>query len=704
MVPLGPGNPTSFGATPAPGGIAFSLFSKNATAVELVFFDEPRSGVPCRRIALDSTVNKTGDVWHVLVPGVGHGQIYGWLVDGPWHPEAEGHRFNRHKLLLDPYAKAIVGDYDWNRDEAYAYLRGGPQGDLGFSQTEDFALAPKAVVVADDYDWERVRSPGRPLKDWVIYETHVRAMTRDPSSGTSSPGSYRALAEKIPYWKDLGITTVELLPVHEFNPHENTKTNPETGEPLLNFWGYSTVGFFSPAAWFASDGDGRTAVTEFKDFVKALHREGLEVILDVVYNHTAEGNEYGPTFSFRGLDNSVYYMLDQGRHYLNYSGCGNTLNCSHPVVRRLILDSLRYWVVEYHVDGFRFDLAAILGRGPEGEWIPNYSVLNDIALDPLLSQTKIIAEGWDAGGLFKVGDFPQGWAEWNSHFRDDVRSFVKSDPGTLGKVATRIAGSSDLFGDDRRKPWHSINFITAHDGFTLADLVSYNQKHNWSNAEDNRDGNSYNLSWNSGAEGVSRDPEVLALRHRQARNLLTLLLVSQGTPMLHAGDEFGFSKKGNNNTYCHDSRLNWLDWTLLEKNRELWAFTRFLLSLRKSHPGLRRPLFFDGNGDVVWMAPGGGPPDWTPGSRSLAVRISGQRRHTGGERDAPDLWLALHAHWDAREFRLPPSRQGFHWVRVVDTSTLPGFFAPEGAPACGSTIQVPGRTLVMALEMAYTEA
>jgi len=693
MNTLGPGRPTHFGATPTPGGCDFALFTKHARSVSLVFFDEA-SGPPSRRIDLGPD-HRTGDVWHVHVPGVGHGQLYGWVVDGPWDPEGAGHRFNKNKLLLDPYAKAVVGGYDWNRAEAYSYDRYGPEGDLGFSNLDNFATAPKAVVVSDDYDWEGVRSPARPLKDSVIYETHLRGLTRDDSSGTAHPGSYQALVEKIPYLKDLGVTAVELLPVHEFNPRENVKTNPENGEPLANFWGYSTVNFFSPAAWFASDGDGRTAVREFKDLVKALHRAGLEVILDVVYNHTAEGNEYGPTVSVRGLDNSVYYMLDRGRHYLNYSGCGNTLNCNHPVVTRLILDSLRHWVVEYHVDGFRFDLAAILGRGDGGEWVPSYSVLNDIALDPVLAGTKIIAEGWDAGGLFKVGGFPEGWAEWNSHFRDDVRSALKSDSGALPGFATRLAGSSDLFHGGHRKPWHSINFITAHDGFTLADLVAYNQKHNWANAEDNRDGNPWNLSWNCGVEGVTRDPEVLALRRRQSRNFLTTLLVSQGTPMLQAGDEFGFTKWGNNNTYCHDNRLNWLDWTLVEKHRDLVDFVRFLTALRRDHPALRRDTFLTGDGDVEWFSPEGGA-DWSPEARSLAVRLSGQSRHTGGP-EGPDLWMAFHFHWERREFQLPPARKGRRWVLAVDTYREPGFFASEGPELAGRMVLGP-RSIAIAVE------
>jgi glycogen operon protein len=693
MSSYGPGNPAVFGATPVPGGCSFSLFSRHATAVDLLLFDSLDAAQPSLRISLDPVRHRTGDVWHVHVPGVKNGQLYGYLVDGPWKPQ-EGQRFNKHKLLVDPYAKAVAGGYAWNEPAAYSYVRG--QDDATFSELEDFAASPKAAVVSEAFDWEGIRQPGRELRDSVIYEAHVRGMTRDTSSKTDHPGSYRALAEKIPYLKDLGVTAIELLPVHEFNPYENTRTNPETGEPLTNFWGYSTVGFFSPAGWYASDGDGRTAVKEFKELVKAMHREGLEVILDVVYNHTAEGNEYGPTVSFRGLDNPVYYMLDGGRHYHNYSGCGNTLNCNHPVVRRLILDSLRHWVVDYQIDGFRFDLAAILGRGPDGEWIPNYSVLNDIAHDPLLANVKIIAEGWDADGLFKLGDFPPGWAEWNSHYRDDVRSFVKSDAGALPHLATRLAGSADVF-RDTRKPWDSINFITAHDGFSLADLVSYNQKHNWANAEDNRDGNPYNLSWNSGAEGVTRLPDVLALRRKQSRNFLALLAVSQGTPMLLAGDEFGFSKLGNNNTYCHDNRLNWLDWSLLETNRALWEFTRFVLALRRDHAALRRDSFFRGD-EVRWAAADGGAPDWSDEARSLSVWLSG---HGEPGQAGSNLWIAAHAHWEPRTFTVPTAARGCRWVTLVDTAAEPGFF--DAGPALNATVTLQPRSLVIAREIPYTE-
>ncbi|MEI8094030.1 MAG: glycogen debranching protein GlgX [Spirochaetales bacterium] len=699
MIQTEPGSPYVLGATPGDRGCNFALFSKNATAVELLLFPKAESSLPSERLIFDSVVNKTGDIWHMFVPTVAPGQLYGYSLEGPWEPLTSGHRFNAEKLLLDPYGKAVVGGHDWNRPEAYAYDWNDPRGDLSLSRVNNFAAAAKSAVVSSDaFDWERDKPLNIPLKDAVIYETHVRSLTRDASAGCQAPGSYLALREKIPYLKDLGINCVELMPIHEFNPSENTKTNPETGEPLVNFWGYSTMNFFSPASWYASDGDGRTAVSEFKALVKDFHESGIEVILDVVYNHTAEGNEYGPTFCFRGLDNSIYYMLEDNRFYKNYSGCGNTLNCNHPVVRRLILDSLRYWVVDMHVDGFRFDLAAILGRGEEGEWIPNYSVLNDIANDPILSNSKIIAEGWDAAGLFKVGAFPRGWAEWNSHYRDDMRSLVKSDFGVVPRAATRLSGSSDLFHVASRRPWHSINFITAHDGFTLADLVSYSSKHNWANAEHNQDGNSHNLSWNCGVEGLSRDPGIQETRRRQRRNLMTLLLVSQGTPMLQGGDELGATKFGNNNTYCHDNRLNWMDWSLLETQPEFHAFTRFLIHFRKNHPALRREAFFQGGSDIEWRNPAGASPDWNDAGLCLSALLHGRREATLATHDDNNLFLALNFHWEARSFVLPVPAQGRRWTEVVNTATEPGFSAPESGPTVSGSVRLDGRSIVVLVE------
>ena len=710
LFPLGPlltkpGEPYNLGATLDSQGCNFAVFSRHAIAVELLFFSSPDSE-PCARVLFDSTLNKTGDIWHIWVQDIQEGQLYGFLVDGPWHPSDQGHRFNSHKLLLDPYAKAVVGNYSWNEASAYAYEWGHAKGDLSFSRSSNLSKAVKAAVVAPShFSWDRDKPLQIPLRDTVIYETHVRAYTQDPTAGTSAPGTFRGLIEKIPYIKDLGVTSVELLPIHEFNPAENTKTNPETGEPLKNFWGYSTVNFFSPCAWFASDGDGRTAVREFKQMVKAFHDAGLEIILDVVYNHTAEGNEYGPTFSFRGFDNSIYYMLEGGRHYKNYSGCGNTLNCNHPVVRRLILDSLRYWVVDMHVDGFRFDLAAILGRGPEGEWIPNYSVLNDIAHDPILSQTKIIAEGWDAAGLFKVGDFPQGWAEWNAHYRDDMRSAIKSDPGKIGAVATRLAGSSDLFHFDGRHPYHGINFITAHDGFTLQDLVSYNTKHNWANAENNLDGANNNLSWNCGHEGLTGEASIQELRRRQKRNLATLLFLSQGTPMLLAGDEMSYSKFGNNNTYCHDNHLNWLNWNLVREEAQFHSFMRFLVHFRRRHPALRRESFFQGQAhepgrlpDVRWMGPEGDL-GWA-WERCLALMIAGHRSETGSVRDDNNLWIGMNFYWEEVVFKAPAPRENTQWVRVIDTATEPGFYEEARAPFAPSRLKLAPRSIIVLVERA----
>ncbi len=699
MILTEPGSPYVLGATLGERGCNFALFSKNATAVELLLFSDSDPANPTYRFAFDSVVNKTGDIWHLFVPGVEARQLYGYALDGPWIPQGPGHRFNPDKLLLDPYGKAVVGYHDWNQAQAYSYDWYDPSGDLSLSRRNNFATAAKSAVVApNSFDWQRDKPLGIALKDSVIYEAHVRGLTRDPSAAAQAPGTFRGLLDKISYLKDLGINCIELMPIHEFNPRENTRTNPESGEPLVNFWGYSTMNFFSPAAWYASDGDGRTAVDEFKSLVKALHESGIEVILDVVYNHTAEGNEYGPTFCFRGIDNSIYYMLEDGRQYKNYSGCGNTLNCNHPVVRRLILDSLRYWVVDMHVDGFRFDLAAILGRGGEGEWIPNYSVLNDIAKDPILSRSKIIAEGWDAAGLFKVGEFPPGWAEWNSHFRDDMRALAKSDPGLLPRAATRLAGSSDLFHLGSRRPYHSINFITAHDGFTLADLVAYGAKHNWPNAEKNLDGNSHNFSWNCGVEGPTRDLGVLEARRKHRRNLMSLLLLSQGTPMLHGGDELGMSKMGNNNTYCHDNRLNWINWELLDSQPDFHAFTRFLIHFRHRHPALRRDTFFRGGNDIEWRDTEGNWPDWTSSVLTLAALIRGHRKATLALKDDNDLFLALNFHWEPRTFQIPQASEGRRWVSVINTAHDPGFSDQTNSPSQVGSMLLEARTIAVLVE------
>lgn len=700
-----PGLPYNLGANMDHQGANFALFSKHATSVELLFFNQPEDAEPSHRFLLDPYANRTGDVWHIYLYDIKPGQLYGYLVDGPFRPE-EGHRFNRHKLLVDPYAKAVAGRYLWDKPAAYNYVWDHPYADQSFSTERNFGLTAKAAVVDSlEFDWEEDRPLNIPLKDSVIYEVHLKAFTQDKASAVSSPGTYRGMIEKIPYLKDLGITCVELLPIHDFNPFENTRTNPETGEPLLNFWGYSTLNFFAPASWYSSDGDGRTAVGEFKEMVKAFHQAGIEVLLDVVYNHTAEGNEFGPTHSFRGLDNSIYYMLAGGRYYQNYSGCGNTLNCNHTVVRNLIMDSLRYWVVDMHVDGFRFDLAAILGRDSNGDWVPNHSVLNDIAQDPILSKSKIIAEGWDAAGLYKVGGFPHGWAEWNAHYRDDIRSYVKSDRGAVTRAASRIAGSSDIFHWLSKRPYQSINFITAHDGFTLSDLVSYNYKHNYANAEDNRDGNSHNLSWNCGVEGLTKDAGVLRLRDRQMKNFMALLMVSQGTPMMLYGDEVKFSKLGNNNTYSHNNHLNWFPWKSLEPNRAFFEFCRFMIHFRKRHPSLRREGFFRGLDlagndllDVTWLGVHGNQPDWSWESHCLAFLIDGHRFETGAHVDDNNIYIALNFFWEDKTFTVPAAGPGRRWVKVVDTNDPRGFWEEEAALPSERVLNLASRSLVILVE------
>lgn len=700
------GDPYLFGATLNPEGCNFAVFSKHATAVMLLLFDRPDSETPAATLPLDPRVNKTGDVWHIFVAGVQAGQLYGYVVDGPYQP-AKGHRFNNTKLLLDPYAKAVVGNYHWDDPAAYEYVFGSSPEASGCSTQINYGKVGKCVVVAaSEFAWDGDQPLDIPLRETIIYETHVRAFTRDASARVAYPGTYLGLIEKIPYLQELGVTTIELLPVQGFNHCENFRTNPRTGERLYNFWGYSPLSFFAPDEWYSTTEDGLQAVQEFKEMVKALHRAGLEVILDVVYNHTGEGDQYGPTHSFKGLDNAIYYMLDSAGRYLNYSGCGNTLNCNHPVVKRLIMDSLRYWVVDMHVDGFRFDLAAILGRDQDGNWVPNYSVLGDISHDPILSNTKLIAEGWDAAGLYKVGGFPSGWAEWNAAFRDGVRAFVRGDYGAVGEVARRIAGSQDLFHAKAQQQYHSINFITAHDGFTLHDLVSYNAKHNEENAESNRDGNDQNLSWNGGFEGATADPAILEVRGRQMKNLFALLMLSQGTPMMLSGDELQFGKAGNNNTYCHDNALNWLNWDLRRTNAEHFAFCQYLIRFRKNHPALQREGFFTGLDqsqnnipDISWHGVEIGKPDWSEESHALAFMIDGSRKETGAERDDNNIYVALNAYWQDLIFQLPPAGRGRAWHLAVDTGQHPGFF-PGGQepPVTWARITVKARSLVVLID------
>lgn len=723
---LGRGQPLVLGADIAPDGVDFTIFSRHATGMILCLYASASDRQSAREFRLDPERNRTGDIWHCRVPGIGEGALYLWRAEGPFRPE-EGLRFNHYRTLLDPYAKALTHG---NRDlaSARAYVPGFPDADLGFATERNDGGMPKCVVVDNEFDWRGDRPLNYPLKDCVIYETHVRGLTRSPTAHARHPGTYRGVVEMIPHFRSLGITSLEFLPVHEFDENELFRRNPFTGESLRNYWGYSPLAFFAPKASYAFpddpdaapgladriEGDPALHVREFKRMVRELHAAGLEVILDVVFNHTAEGSELGPTVSFRGLDNPIYYMLeDNRRHYKNFSGCGNTMNCNHPVTRTMIQDCLRYWVVHMHVDGFRFDLGSILGRNSKGELLENPPVIESIAEDPLLRDTKIIAEAWDAGGAYQVGAFPGGrWAEWNDRYRDDVRRFWSGSQTGAIHLATRITGSSDLYLRDGRKPFHSINFVTAHDGFTLADLVSYERKHNEANGEANRDGADANLSMNFGVEGPTDNPEIQEARFRHAKNYLATLLLSIGTPMLLGGDEFGRSQGGNNNAYCQDNGTSWYDWDLARdaRNAGLTRFVSELVRFRMAHPAFRRPEFFTGEDndsndmpDITWFDESGLVPDWTQITTRIAARIDGSRAEFFGDVDDADFYLMFSADGESTAFTVPAHPRGLPWRLVIDTSRAsPDDIIPEGRllpPEFQSAYAVAARSLVVL--MAY---
>jgi len=589
MAPLGvwPGKPYPLGAVWDGRGTNFALASENATAVELLLFGSPEDGKPTAQISL---AERTGCMWHGYLPNVGPGQLYAYRVHGAFEPQ-KGLRFNPAKVLIDPYAKAIAGDIRWN-DALFGYVLGGAEEDLTRDERDSSPFIPKGVVIDPAFDWGGDALARTPWPETVIYELHVKGFTaRHPGVEEGKKGTYAALAspQVLEYLSGLGITAVELMPVHQ---HVDDKLLVDKG--LTNYWGYNTVGFFAPHWEYSSSGVLGGQVREFKEMVKALHRAGIEVILDVVYNHTAEGNHLGPTLSFRGIDNALYYRLspEDPRYYMDYTGTGNSLNMNHPRVLQMIMDSLRYWVLEMHVDGFRFDLASALAR--ELHEVDRLSSFFDIIQqDPVLSQVKLIAEPWDIGeGGYQVGNFPPLWTEWNARYRDAIRRFWRGDQSQTAELAYRLAGSSDLYQRDGRKPYASINYITAHDGFTLSDLVSYNQKHNEANKDENRDGADENISWNCGAEGATDSAEIHQLRQRQKRNFLATLLLSQGVPMLLAGDEMSRTQNGNNNSYCQDNPISWLDWSSDESRSSLVEFTRRLIKLRREHPALRRREFF----------------------------------------------------------------------------------------------------------------
>ncbi len=634
------------GASATPDGVNFALLSRHGTAVSLVIF--PLEGdEPLAEVVLHSRRNRTGDHWHVLVAGLPPAFTYGWRVDGP---RGRGHCYDPNQVLLDPSSTALSGSGRWGQ-------RCEPNGD---------ETPRRSLYLRRPFHWQEDVPPLRPLDDTVIYELHVRGFTCHPTSGVAHPGTFAGLAEKIPYLQALGVTAVELLPIHEFDECDCPFKDPATGKRLRNFWGYNSIAFGAVKASYAAGGPEHEQVTEFREMVRAFHAAGMEVILDVVFNHTGEGDYRGRTSSLRGIDNDLYYLLAPDGRYLNFSGCGNTVNCNHPVVRGLLLDCLHFWVADMHVDGLRFDLASVLGRDYQGRVLVEPPVVERISEDSVLADTKLIAEPWDAAGLYQVGKFPYGrrWSEWNGLFRDEVRRFWRGEPGLAGELATRLCGSPDLYEKTGRSPQHSVNFITCHDGFPLADLVSYNHKHNEANGESNRDGMDENFSWNCGVEGPTDDPGVLGLRARQMRNLVATLLLSQGVPMLLAGDEFGRTQGGNNNAWCQDNEVSWVDWSLAGTNAGFLRFVKEMIALRRRHPALRRRTFPRG-GEVVWHGVEPFKPDFSADSRSLALVLDGSR--TGREPDR-DFYMVFNAWREVLHFRVPPAPQGRPWRRRVDTA------------------------------------
>jgi len=699
---LWPGNVYPLGSHWDGKGTNFALFSENATGVELCLFDRNDQET---RVSLTEVSNF---VWHGYLPGVGPGQRYGFRVHGPYAPE-EGHRFNSNKLLIDPYAKAISGEIG-NGPELFGYSWDDPEQDLSFSELDDAHLIPKAVVIDESFDWEGDQLLRTPWHETIIYETHVKGFTKlHPDIPEELRGTYAGLAHPcaIEHLQRLGITAVELMPVHHFLSQPGHLVD----KGLRNYWGYDSINYFAPYPGYSARGSLGEQVTEFKEMVKALHRAGIEVILDVVYNHTGEGNHLGPTLSLRGIDNSVYYRLvdNDRRYYMDFTGCGNSLYVGHPQVLKLIMDSLRYWVLEMHVDGFRFDLASALAR--ELYEVNSLAAFFDIIhQDPVLADVKLIAEPWDIGdGGYQVGNFPVLWSEWNGRYRDTVRDFWRGEDETLGEFAHRFVGSPDLYALNGRRPNASINFVTCHDGFTLNDLVSYNEKHNEANGEDNRDGESHNRSWNCGAEGETNDPEVLQLRERQRRNFLATLMLSQGIPMLLSGDEMGCSHGGNNNTYCQDNELSWMSWELSEGNEDLVDFTRELIFFRRQHPVLRRRKWFQGRAihgsgvsDIGWFnSNGSGMTDeqWQTGYiKSLAVLLNGDEIPSPGpqgERLSDDTFLVFfNAHYETIEFTLPDFLQQRQWAVVIDTKE-PRFVQEERIFTGSQAVPVVARSLLL---------
>lgn len=692
-----PGKPYPLGATWEGEGVNFALFSEHAEKVELCLFDA-KGRHEIQRIRM---LEQTDQIWHCYLPEARPGWLYGYRVYGPYDPSA-GARFNHHKLLLDPYAKAIVGTLRWS-DALFGYTIGSKKEDLSWDRRDSASSMPKCQVVNPAFAWKYDRPPQIPWHDTVIYELHVKGFTQcHPDVPAKLRGTYAGLATEpaLDHLRRLGVTAVELMPIHTFM-HDRYLVD----KGLRNYWGYSSIGFLAPESQYAYG----EPVSEFKSLVSALHHAGIEVILDVVYNHTAEGNQLGPTFSFRGIDNAAYYNLvsDNPRYYMDYTGCGNTFNMTHPRVLQLIMDSLRYWVLEMRVDGFRFDLASSLAR--ELHAVNRLGAFFDIiGQDPVLSQVKLIAEPWDLGeGGYQVGNFPIGWAEWNDRYRDGVRAYWKGEGGRISDLAYRLTGSSDLYGKSGRRPYSSINFVTAHDGFTLHDLVSYNEKHNEANLENNQDGSNNSISWNCGEEGPTDNADVQSLRARQKRNFLSTLLLSQGVPMLLAGDEMGRTQQGNNNAYCQDNEISWLNWKLQAGDRELLSFVQKLVRLRKQHPVFRRKHFFEGRPikgaeikDIVWLNPSGqemSEEEWNQSfARCLGVYLSGEALDERDERNLPvrddSFLLLLNAHDDEIAFTLPAYRTDVRWHRVLDTADPK---AASGDYSAGEPYRLHGRSMAL---------
>ena len=640
-----------YGAILHENGVQFVVFSRSAKEMRLLLYDNVDDTEPTEVIRFNRDTDRWGDIWSIFVPGLAEGALYHFQADGPYEPE-KGQWFNGQARLIDPYAKALAGDFQ--------------QG------TDGIIRPPKCVVVDDYFDWEGDRHLRHNISETIIYETHVRGFTKHNTAKVQNPGSYLGIIEKIPYLKSLGITAVELMPIHEFPMLDIHGNEPQR----RNYWGYDTMAFFSPHRGYAVGREPGAQVREFKQMVKALHAAGIEVILDVVFNHTCEGNDLGPTLSFKGLENQVYYILaNGGATYTNYSGCGNTVNGNHPVVREMIFHCLRHWVHNYHVDGFRFDLASILSRNREGNLVPNPPLLEMIAEDPLLADTKIIAEAWDAAGAYQVGSFGDlRWAEWNGRFRDDVRKLWRGDQGMMSHFVTRVAGSSDLYGHSGRAPFCSINFVTSHDGFTMNDLVSYREKHNEANGEGNRDGDNNNESDNYGVEGPTKKKEIDQLRQRQIKNMLATLLLSQGVPMIVMGDECRRTQKGNNNAYCQDNDVSWFDWNLVNEHADMVRYAQALIKFRRAQPTVRRehfltgqPLVEGGLPDVSWYSALGTAVDWNNDDGTLTCLLKAPGPEHDPKGAARDVLLLVNATGEPREFILPPVAKGTQWRLFIDT-------------------------------------